>query len=188
MPRLAESFPSGIDRLLRGDWTLLLTCCLHAAVVLTIVAWGLLEFDGCLRPRPLAIIPIVLALAFVAAVPVSGPGGLLPDGSDWPSGRPRAQALCASLLGAVAGWTLGRGSSVTGIRLGLPLLGSVLGWQIVTIVAVVTIVATTAATAARVIPKAAAGLLLAAVGTVGIALQGPLRDTVAAVLGNPPGR
>jgi len=187
LPRQAEPFSSGIDRLLRGDWSLLVTCCLHAAVVLVIVAWSLLDLDRSRPPRLLTALSLGLSLACIAAVPASGPGGWLPDGGDWTTGRPRMEAVSAAALGACAGWLLGRGSSPAGIRLGLPLLGSVLGWQVVTIVATVTAVVTVGATAARIMPRAATGLVLAAVGTVGISLQGPLRQVATAILRHLPG-
>jgi leader peptidase (prepilin peptidase)/N-methyltransferase len=182
LPRSAEAFPSGIDRLLRGDWSLVLTCCLHAAEVLTIVTWSLLDLDGSHPARPPAALPIAVVLAFVAAVPASGPAGVLPDGTDWPPGWPRGQVVIASAAGALAGWALGRGGMTAGIRLGLPLLGSVLGWQLVLVVAAGTAVAVRAAAAKGGMPKAAAGLVLAALGTLGIALQGPLRAAGAAGL------
>jgi leader peptidase (prepilin peptidase) / N-methyltransferase len=182
LPRFTEAFPSGIDRLLGGDWSLLLTCVLHAAAVLMVVTWSLLDLDGTQPIRPRAALAIALVLAFIAAVPVSGPGGVLPGGADWPAGSPRGQAVVASATGALAGWALGRGGTTAGIRLGLPLLGSVLGWQAVTVVALATAAAVRMATASGGMPKAAAGLVLAALGTLGIALQGPLRAVGAKAL------
>ena len=182
LPRLAEVFPRGIDRLLRGDWPLLLTCCLHAATVLTIVTWSLLDLDGSRPAWSLAALPLALVLACVTAVPASAPGGVLPSGADWPPGWPRAQAMVASLTGALAGWALGRGGATAGVRLGLPLLGGVLGWQVVTVVAAATATAVRATTARCGMPAAAAGLVLAAAGTLGIALQSPLRAVVASAL------
>jgi hypothetical protein len=66
--------------------------------------------------------------------------------------------------------------------LGLPLLGSVLGWQLVTVVAVATAATARSATAVGGLPKAAAGFVLAALGTLGIAVQGPLWAALAAAL------
>jgi prepilin signal peptidase PulO-like enzyme (type II secretory pathway) len=175
LPRSSEAFASGIDRLLRGDWSLLLTCGLHTAVVLTVVTWSLLDLDGTQPARPPAALPIAIVLTVVALMPASGPGGVLPDGADWPPEWPRGQVVIASAMGALAGWALGRGGATAGIRCGLPLLGSVLGWQLVAVVAVATTSAMRAARAARVVPRAAAGLVLAALGTLGIAFQGPLQ-------------
>lgn len=187
LPRMAEPWPSGIDRLLRGDWLLLLSCCLHAAVVLTIVAWSLLDLDrdvdGMCATGSLTMLPLGLTLACIAAVPATGPGGVLLNGGDWPPGWPHAQALVAALTGTLAGWGLGRCGATAAIRFGLPLLGSVLGWQVVTIVAVATASIARPAAATKSLPDAAAGLVLAALGTLGIAFQGPLRGAVATILG-----
>jgi len=182
LPRSADAFPAGIDRLLRGDWQLLVICCLHSAAVLTVVTWSLLDQDGSHPARPPAALSIAVVLVCIAAVPEGGPGGVLPDGGEWPPGWPRGQAVAASLAGALAGWALGRGHAAAGIRLGLPLLGSVLGWQLVTVVAVATAATARAATAVGGLPKAAAGFVLAALGTLGIAVQGPLRAALAAAV------
>lgn len=182
LPRSAAAFPAGIDRLLRGDWQLLVTCCLHAAAVLTVVTWSLLDLDGSRTARPPAALSIVVVLACIAAVPEGGPGGVLPDGAEWPPAWPRGQAVAASLAGAVVGWALGRGRAAAGIRWGLPLVGSLLGWQLVTIVAVATAVTTQAACAIGGLPKAGAGLVLATLATLGIATQSPLRTVLASTL------
>ncbi|MFM7135448.1 MAG: prepilin peptidase [Planctomycetota bacterium] len=182
LPRSNEAFPAGIDRLLRGDWSLVLTCCLHSAAVLTVVTWSLLDMAGSDPAPPPTALAIALVLALVAAVPASGPGGVLPDGGDWSPDWPRGQALIASATGALVGWAFGRGGTTAGIRLGMPLLGSVLGWQLLTVVAVGTAATVRAAAASGGKPGAAAGLVLAALGTLGIALQGPLRAIWAAAL------
>lgn len=181
LPRLGDTFPVGIDRLLRGDWSLLATCGMHAAVVLTIVTWSLLDLEGARPGRLLATLPIVLVTAFIAAVPASGPGGLLAT-SDWPPDWPRLQVVLASLAGAAVGWGLGLPSAAPAVRLGLPLLGSVLGWQAVMVVAVATVAITHAAQAVSVGRRPAAGFVLAAAGTLGIAFQAPLRVAVGAAL------
>jgi len=181
LPRLGDAFPAGIDRLLRGDWSLLATCAMHAAVVLTIVTWSLLDVEGSRPSRLLATLPIVLVTAFIVAVPASGPGGLL-AASDWPPDWPRLQALLASLTGAAVGWGLGLPAAAPAVRLGLPLLGSVLGWQAVTVVAAVVVAIAQAAPAIGGGPRPAAGFVLAAAGTLGIAFQAPLRAAVNAAL------
>ena len=68
-----------------------------------------------------------------------------------------------------------------GIRFGLPLLGSVLGWQAVTVVAVAT-ATVWRAVAQRAAPAGAAGLLLAAFGALGLAFPGPLHTSVSRIL------
>jgi leader peptidase (prepilin peptidase)/N-methyltransferase len=182
LPRMAGGFPEGIDRMLRGDWSLVLACLLHAAVALVIVTWSLLDLADW-RPRSvIAWVAILIAVALVAGVPAIGPGGVLPSGADWPATRPGNQAIVAALAGGAWGWLLGRTGTSSGIRFGLPLLGSVLGWQAVTVVAVVTATAWRAMVALRTAPPGGAGLLLAAFGTLGLAFQGPLHAAVSEVL------
>jgi len=139
LPRLADSFPPGIDRLLRGGWQLLVAWGLHAAVALTILAWSLLERRGWVVRGGSLMMPLAACLAVIAIVPDVGPPGLLPDGGDWPAGPPWRPAVAAALCGAVAGGLAGWLAPSAGVRLGLPLLGSVLGWQAVTVVAAVTV-------------------------------------------------
>jgi len=178
LPRLAERFPTGIDRLLRGDWQLLVAWALHTAVVLVIVGWSLLERRGWkVRGRSLAV-PLVAALAVIALVPDLGPPGLLAGGGEWPAGPPRKPALAAALGGILAGGLLGMASASASVRLGLPLLGSVLGWQAVTIVAIVT-VALERASETRTGGAGRPGLVLAALATASLAFPGPLRDFLA---------
>lgn len=182
LPRLAGGVPQGIDRLLRGDWSLLLACLLHMAVALGIVTWSLLDLAGWRPKRARAWVPILAALTVVAFVPAAGPGGVLPSGADWPATRVGAQGLLASAAGVACGGLLGRAGAGSGVRLGLPLLGSVLGWQAVTVVAAVTAVTWRVISASRAVPGAAAGLVLAATGTLGLAFQEPLHVGVTAAL------
>jgi leader peptidase (prepilin peptidase)/N-methyltransferase len=133
----AAGFPVGVDRLLRGDWQLLLTCCLHVAAVLMVFAWALLDRAGWRCPSTSLILPLGLAVLLVGLAPPAAPPGVLLDGAGWPA-DPRLQRITASLSGAAAGWLLGRGSTAASVRLGLPLLGSVLGWQALLVVTVVT--------------------------------------------------
>ena len=146
LPGFDGGFPAGIDKLLRGDWRLLLAFVLHAAVVLMVITWGLLDRVGWQPPDRQLVIPLVLAIGLAAAVPALAPppavpASLLPTG--WRLGA-NAGWLAAG-IGAATGWLLGRVFSAAGIRLGLPLLGSVLGWQAVTVMAVVSAVAIRAA-------------------------------------------
>jgi leader peptidase (prepilin peptidase) / N-methyltransferase len=184
LPRMAGGFPQGIDRLLQGDWRLPLACWLHMAVALGIVTWSLLDLAGWRPKWSQAWGPIVVATIIVTLVPAIGPGGVLPSGADWPSTPPGAQTLVASWAGVAWGWLLGRAGTRTcsGLRLGLPLAGSVLGWQAVTVVAVVTAVAWRTVTATRAVPAASAGLVLAAAVTLGIAFQQPIHAGVSATL------
>lgn len=183
LPRLAGGFPLGIDRVLRGEWELLVAWALHLAVVLSVVTWSLLDAEGW-RPRsPLAWMSMLAVVAIVAGVPRVGPGGVLPSGAEWPGENLWMQSVTASLVGAAYGWILGQAGSGSGIRLGLPLLGSVLGWQALTVVAGVTAAAWRALAALGHAPQGTAGLVLAASGTLGLAFQAPLRAAVGAALG-----
>jgi leader peptidase (prepilin peptidase) / N-methyltransferase len=190
LTRLAAGGPAGIDRLLRGDWQLLLAFGLHAGVVLTIICWSLL--DGVREPgsawqsrqfaRRSLLVAAGLVIAVVAVVPAVGPPGLLPAGSDEPAWSARGSALAAALAGLVAG---GLAAAVAGIACrpslaagcGLPLAGSVLGWQAVTVVAIVTIAACRGCRRDR---PALPGLVLAVLLTAAIACQEPLRAAFAA--------
>jgi leader peptidase (prepilin peptidase)/N-methyltransferase len=188
-PRLAESFPTGIDRLLRGDWRLVVAWALHAGVVLVIVVWSLLERRGwSVRGRSLAV-SLAAALAVIGLVPAVGPPGVLAGGGDWPAGPAReptaAAALLAALAGTLAGGLLGRAASSRGVRLGLPLLGSVLGWQGVTVVAIVT-VALDRAGGARGGAAGRPGLVLAALATLSLAFHGLVRDFLTLAAGETP--
>lgn len=169
-------FPTGVDRLLRGDWQLLLTCCLHAGVVLTVVTWALLDRSGWSGPRIWLASGLAIAFAVVAIAPVAAPFGVLPTGGGWPGAAEIWQRLAASLFGAVAGGLLGRSGGSQSVRLGLPLLGSVLGWQMLTVVAVVTGAGTWILGAAC--PawprRGGPGLLLAVCGTIALIGQRPL--------------
>lgn len=139
LPRLAEAFPQGIDRLLRGEWRLLVAWGLHAAVALTVLTWSLLDRQGWAVRRGSLAVPLAAVLAVIAIVPDVGPPGLLPAGGDWPASPPWRSAVAAALCGAAAGGLSGLLASSAGVRLGLPLLGSVLGWQAVTVVAAVAV-------------------------------------------------
>jgi prepilin signal peptidase PulO-like enzyme (type II secretory pathway) len=182
LPRGDGGFPQGIDRLLRGDWSLLLACLVHVAVAVGIVTWSLLDLAGWKPKRSWAWVPILAATTIVSLVPAIGPGGVLPGGGDWPATPPSVQALVASLAGIAWGGLLGRAATSSGIRLGLPLLGSVLGWQAVTVVAAVTALGWRTVAAWRAVPSAAAGLFLAAAGTLGLAFQQPIHAGVTAAL------
>jgi leader peptidase (prepilin peptidase)/N-methyltransferase len=185
LPRLAERFPGGIDRLLRGDWRLLVAWGLQAAVVLTILGWSLLDRRGWqVRGRSLAV-SLAASLMVITVVPDVGPPGVLPAGGDWPTGSPRRHALAAALCGAAAGGLMGRVSTEAGVRFGLPLLGSVLGWQAVTVVGVVT-VALERLGAASGCGRGAAGIVLALLATICLAFHELLRDFVAIVAGSGP--
>lgn len=176
LPRLAAGYPSGIDRILRGDWRLLMACGLHAAVVLTIVAWSLLERRGWRASSRSLLVTLVAAILLIALVPAVGPAGLLPAGGDWPPGAEWRRALAAAAAGSLAGWLAGRACRSRAAVLGLPLAGSVLGWQSLTIVAVVTIIVDRATSRGPWL----AGLVLAALTAALLAFPPPLGDFLTA--------
>ncbi len=165
----AGEYPTSIDRLLRGDWGLLATLILHAAVALTVVTWSLLDGVGYRVSRSRLAIPLVLAVVGVALIPIARPHAI------WTNVP--APGGAEAMVGAAAGGLLGLCARGQGVRWGLPLLGSVLGWQVVGIVAIVT------AVVARVgrpwLGSAERqGLLLAAVGTLAMGFGGLLRSFV----------
>jgi len=142
LPGFGDAFPAGIDKLLRGDWRLLLAFILHAAVILMLITWSLLDRAGWQPPDRQLVIPLAVSIGLAAAVPALAPPPPLPASLEPTGWWPRADAgWLAAAIGAAAGWLLGRLFSAGGVRLGLPLVGSVLGWQAVTVVAVVAAIA-----------------------------------------------
>jgi len=81
--------------------------------------------------------------------------------------------LAAAATGAAVGWLVGRAGVSAGVRLGLPLVGSVLGWQAGAILAVVA-VALDRAGGSRGRQRGLGGLGLVALATVLLAFQGLL--------------
>jgi len=171
LPGPSTGFPQGVDRLLRGDWQLLVTCCLHAGVVLTIVTWALLDRAGWNCPPSWFMVAAGFVLAAVAVVPPATPPGLLPSGDGWPEGPPGIQRVAASLVGLAFGWMLALAADTWSVRLALPLLGSVLGWQTLTVVAIATALAAEIVRifARHRLPPGEAGLGLACAGTAALA-------------------
>ena len=172
----STGYPLGVDRLLRGDWQLLVTCCLHAAVALLVVAWALLDRNRWKCPATWLILPLGLSLVTVGLLRLAAPPGLLPDSGGWPVNRPEWQGLAAGLAGAAVGGLLGQAGRTASVRLGLPLLGSVLGWQTLLVVTVVTALA--AEIPRRCLPEGTRpgdfGLGLAVAATAALACQAPL--------------
>ena len=147
LPGFAATAGRGVDRLLvAGDWMLLLSCMLHVAVLLAILAWCLLAREGCRQACPGSIAMIAAVVAVVVAMPAVGPVGLLPDGEAWPAAPAWSGALVSSIGGFVAGTIGGRIVGGGAARCSLQVLGAALGWQAVT---VMTIVAVTVVAVAR---------------------------------------
>lgn len=164
----AGPYPTGIDRLLWGDWSLLGVCLLHCGVAITIVAWSLLDHVPWRLPPSGLALPVAMSLCAVVVMPSAWPVplwygvGLVP---------PWVDGLARSLTGIAVGAGLGASARGQGVRWGLPLLGSVLGWPGVTIVAVVTAVVAGASrrmTSSRALP----GLVVAGTGALMLAFGG----------------
>jgi len=158
----------GIERLLWGDWSLLAVCLLHCGVALTIVTWSLLDQVPCrLRTNAVAL-PLVLAVCVVVLIHAAWPPAIWRGVSMVP---PWADALARALTGMAVGAMLGAAGRGQGVRCGLPLLGTVLGWPGVTVVAFVTRLAVVAApfqARSSVLP----GLTVAIAGTLMMAFGG----------------
>lgn len=175
LPAFAAEPPQGIDRLLRGDWTLLLVLFVHSAAVLTVVAWSLLDGEGHRLPPAWLGATLVVAVTAVAAVPQAAPLDIWSGSAAWP---PTAGRLAAALVGVLAGWLAGRAGRGQAVRWGLPLVGSVLGWQGVTVVAVASAVAGSL-TRSR---AAGRGGWIAAATTFWLAFFGPLTRGIMSLL------
>jgi prepilin signal peptidase PulO-like enzyme (type II secretory pathway) len=129
LSRLAAG-PAGADRLLlHGDWTMVTAWALHTAVLLAVLTWSLLAFDGMGRPCHRAAIAMAVTVVLVTAMPELGPVGVWPDGSAWPPAQPRVAALTAALLGASAGLTFGGLTGRPADPCSLALVGAACGWQ-----------------------------------------------------------
>ena len=172
----STGYPLGVDRLLRGDWQLLVTCCLHAGVVLFVLTWALLDRAGWTCPATWLAFPLGLSLLAAGMMPLAAPPGLMPDGGGWPGAGLRFQGLMASLAGAAVGGFLGLTGPAASGRLGLPLLGAVLGWQTLLVVTIVTALATEIA--GRCVPgnrrRGDFGLGLTVSAAFALACQAPL--------------
>jgi leader peptidase (prepilin peptidase)/N-methyltransferase len=183
LPAFAGEHPAGIDRLLRGDWQLLAAFFLHAAVVLTVLTWSLLDAAGHHLTRTIPAATLALAVMAVALLPSAAPPVIWPGTTAWPT----TERLLAAVSGAGTGivavwlarWSAGSRPTGQGVCWGLPLLGCVLGWQAVLVVAFA------AAVAARTACQGgwALGAWLAAAGTMGLAFLGPLERCWTAFVG-----
>ncbi len=166
----AGHHPIGIDRLLWGDWSLLVVCLLHCGVAVTIVVWSLLDNVTWRLPTTRLAVPLVLSLCVVVAIPAAWPAGLWRGIGLTP---PWVDGLARSVAGIAVGAALGMAGRGQAVRWGLPLLGSVLGWPGVTIVAVVTGAIAGGARHATNSPGFS-GLVVAAAGTLAMAFGGSL--------------
>lgn len=130
----------GMDGLLLDpDWWLVAACAVHCAVLVTLLAWALIDHDGHPVPWRWAAVMTALAVAAAAWLPGvqcvgAGFGAGFVVGAGWPA------AAVASAAGIVAGWLVGQilGGHVAALM--LILLGAALGWQAVVSVAVLALV------------------------------------------------
>jgi leader peptidase (prepilin peptidase)/N-methyltransferase len=169
--------PGEIDRLLRGDLRGLASFMVHATVVLSIVAWSRLDRAGWWPQSAIGLVmPLAAALAVIAAVPEAGPRPVWEGPLSGLAAQTRVHALAAAGLGIMAGglvaWGLalflgpaGRG---LGLAWGLPLVGSVLGWEVAAVCGFA------AAAGMRLSGRGptSAGLFLAGVSAVSLAARG----------------
>jgi leader peptidase (prepilin peptidase)/N-methyltransferase len=169
--------PGEIDRLLRGDLRGLACFMLHAAVVLSIVAWSQLDRAGW-RPRSALgiVLPLTGAVAVIAAVPEAGPRLDWAGLPSWPADEKPVFSLAAAGLGILAGGLVASALALVcspfcrglGLAWGLPLAGSVLGWE----AAVVCGLLSAAAAGLRGPSPGLAGLFLAGISAVALAAWG----------------
>lgn len=110
--------------ILHPDWWLIAACAVHCAVLVTLLAWALLDRDG--QPVPRRWLAAMLAIVVVAAATVPG---VQPVGA----GFGPQQGLLRAVVGSAAGIGLG---AIVGRLLGGPtpgamlaLVGGALGWQ-----------------------------------------------------------
>ena len=139
LPLLADGSGRGIDRLLlHGDWPLVVSCVVHSAILLTVLAWSLLARKDALPTCRVAAVAILGVIVLVLLTPQAGPVGVLPDGASWPPSPPQLATLTASIAGVALGAVAGRLTGGVADGYCLALVGAALGWQAVTVVTVVT--------------------------------------------------
>ena len=120
--------------LLHTDWQLVAVTLMLSAILLTILVWSLLEWDGH-RVSGRWVFAMLVAVVVAALIaPALQPAGVLSHYPLWPQSPRWLRPLVVSALGLLAAVVLGRfGSSV--VRQGLLLLGVACGWRAVMVVA-----------------------------------------------------
>lgn len=189
---MLEAGRTGIDRLLMaGDWRLVVGWLLHAGALIVLVVWGLLERDAPTDAEGIATQQsagkatcvgsaglVLTALVVVTVVDGVGPAPLplvaVPTAT-LPTGR-----LLASVIGLLVGRLLGALSGSPAARCGLTLLGAIVGWQPVTVVAIVTVVARRLAGRTKV-SRPWRPLALVAAGTMVVVCWRPIQALLGAV-------
>lgn len=125
----------GMDGLLLDpDWWLVAACAVHCAVLVTLLAWALIDHDG--HPVPWRWVVITTALAVLAAAALSG---VQPVGAGFGPAIGLPASTIASAAGIAAGWLVGQIFGGRAAASMLMLLGAALGWQAVVAVAVLAI-------------------------------------------------
>lgn len=127
----------GIDvLLLHPDWRLFGICLLHCGLLVTLLAWALLDRDGQRVPGPWVRTAVALVIGAVMLWPTLLPIGLLPSVRPLagPGGWPEAAAM--AVAGPAAGWLLGRGIANSVARDGLCLIGAAMGWRAAVLTAI----------------------------------------------------
>jgi leader peptidase (prepilin peptidase)/N-methyltransferase len=120
--------------LLNPDWLLVAACVLHCVVLVTLLAWALLDEAGQQVPWPWAAVALSLTGAAVLALPE-----LMPVGVGIGPQQGPVRGLIASAAGLAVGWLAGRGLGDRTAAAGLMLLGTALGWQAAVSVAALTL-------------------------------------------------
>jgi leader peptidase (prepilin peptidase)/N-methyltransferase len=120
--------------LLDPDWRLVAACAVHCAVLVTLLAWALIDHNGHPLPSRLVAITTALALAAAAWLP-----GVQPVAAGFgPAVGLPARAI-ASAAGIGAGWCIGQMIGGPAARWMLMLIGAAFGWQAVVAIAALAI-------------------------------------------------
>jgi leader peptidase (prepilin peptidase) / N-methyltransferase len=115
----------GLDGLLLDpDWSLVAVCAVHCAVLVTLLAWALIDHDG--HPVPWRWAAITTALAVVAAAALPG---VQPVGAGFGPAVGLPSSTVASAAGIAVGWLVGQILGGRAAASMLILLGAALGWQ-----------------------------------------------------------
>jgi len=120
--------------LLHTDWQLVAVTVMLSAILLTLLVWSLLEWDGQrVSGRWVCAMLVAIGVAVLIA-PALQPAGLLSQYPLWPQLPRWLRPLGVSALGLLAAGVLGQFRSSV-VRQGLLLLGVACGWRAVIIVA-----------------------------------------------------
>lgn len=176
LPWLGSPSWPGVDRLLmHGDFRLLASWGLHTGVLILLLGWSLLATppESHQVSGQAASISLGVILTLVVAMPEVGPPGVLPDGTRWPEAA-RAAEFVAALTGAAAGLAVGVVTGRTNDPWSFALVGGMLGWQTLTVVAMLTAAIRGGAGLSRGLGRMAIDPL-PAVATAAVVLWSPIR-------------